>query len=122
VQIGLQAAQALAGDQLHVDGNERPGPRLLQRRGGAGAQAVWPPLAGVEDAANLLVVVQLVAVGKVRIEGIGRGFQGGRVDVVRGGQRVHLGGQPGQCVVHQKVRAFALHLLHQPVVAQQGFF
>ena len=43
VQVGAQAAQALARDQLHLDGDVRPGTGLLQRRGFAGAQLVRRP-------------------------------------------------------------------------------
>ena len=59
LQIGLQPAQALARGELHVDGDEGPRAALLQWRGLAGAQAVRPPLACVQDAPDLVVVVQL---------------------------------------------------------------
>src|SRR3990167_7335280 len=38
LQVGAQAAQALAGDELHLNGDVRSGPALLQRGGLAGAQ------------------------------------------------------------------------------------
>ncbi|EXF43239.1 hypothetical protein BAY1663_04326 [Pseudomonas sp. BAY1663] len=121
MQVGAQSAQALAGDQLDLDGDERSGAGLLQGRRLARAQAVRPPLPCVQDAPQLLVVVQPRAADEIGIEGIRGGLQHGGIDVQRAGQRVHLRRQPGQGFVHQEMRAFPLHLAYEAVIAQQGF-
>ena len=95
LQIGAQAAQALARDQLHLDGDEGPGAGFLQRRRLAGAQTVGAPLARVQDAADLVVVVQPVAVREIGVEGIGGGLQHGRLDVARF-RSAHSSFRPGR--------------------------
>src|SRR5690554_2198843 len=122
LQVGTKAAQAFSGGQLHVDGNKRPRAGFLQRCRLAGAQLVGPPLAGMQDFADPRVVIQLAALAEVGVEGISSGFQGGRVDVQRAGERVHFLCQSFQAVVHQEVRAFVGHLVDQRFVAQQQFF
>src|SRR5690554_4787756 len=57
LQVCAQAAQALAGGQLHPDGDKGAGPGFLQWRGFTGAQPVRAPLPGMADHAYLGVVV-----------------------------------------------------------------
>src|SRR5690606_31929949 len=57
-QVSAQAAEALARNQLHMNGNKGPGARLLQRCRLAGAKAIRPPLARVQDATNLVIILQ----------------------------------------------------------------
>src|SRR5690606_12855753 len=56
-QVCAQAAEALARNQLHMNGNKGPGTWLLQRRRLAGTQAIRPPLACMQDATNLVIIL-----------------------------------------------------------------
>src|SRR5690606_5435000 len=57
-QVSAQAAETLARNQLHMNGNKGPRTRLLQRRRLAGAQAIRPPLACMQDATDLVIILQ----------------------------------------------------------------
>ena len=105
-RIGAQAAQALARDELHLDGDEGPCTRLLQRCGRAGAQAVRPHWRACRMRRIWSSLCsQFVAVGEIGVEGVGRGLPAPRIHIVRAGQRVHLGRPAlGQRVVTRKWR------------------
>jgi hypothetical protein len=98
VQVGLDAAEALAADDELADREQRPRLRVEDLLELAGAQAIALPVAHIGDAPQLLVVVEGLAAGDLRIVGLSAERTSASRSPRVALQRVHLRHQLRQVV------------------------
>jgi hypothetical protein len=109
-QVGLQAAQGLAGQDVEPDGDQRPGLGIqyLVRRGGPGQPVAAEP-AGVADRHDLQVLGERVVDLPVARDDLP--LQVGQVDQRLAGQLVHARDQLGQGPGHHEIGPALLECL-----------
>ena len=75
----------------------------------------------MKNSPDLVVVMKFRTIDEVGVEGVcGRPQRFGR-HIVGSCQRIHLCGKARQRVVNEEMRALALHLSHEAVIAEQRF-
>ena len=119
LEVGLDAAHALAADHVLADRHQRPCARIQDLLELAGPQPVARPAPREGDAPQLLVIVEARPALDGRIVVRRRRIDRREVDDVVSIQRIHALDQFGQRVGKHDVLAVARQLLVEPAIAEQ---